>query len=151
MPYQLVNFDQIAEPLQNNSIGISINFNGPTGMFSKTFTSTELAVNNLKNLLLTNKGERVFQPTFGTDLPQILFEPNTARLKVLVEEFITDAVNYWLPYIFLTNIETTTADDDPTIDHQIIVKISFYVNLTGTFADLQTITIFADETQLTVV
>lgn len=150
MPYQLVNSDQILPGSNDNSIGISINFNGPTGMFSKTFTSTQLAINNLKNLLLTSKGERVFQPDFGTDLPKLLFEPNTNKLKVFVEEFITEAVNYWLPYIFITGIETTTAEDDPNMEHQVIVKITFYVNLTGTFADLQTITIFADETQLTV-
>ena len=30
---------------------------------------------NLKNLLLTKKGERVLQPNFGSGLQSLLFEP----------------------------------------------------------------------------
>ena len=39
---------------------------GNTGYFSQAFNSFEQAKSNLKNLLLTRKGERIFQPNFGT-------------------------------------------------------------------------------------
>ena len=41
---------------------------GGTPIFSSTFTTEEQALSNLKNLLLTRKGERPFQPLFGTDV-----------------------------------------------------------------------------------
>jgi len=38
---------------------------GETGFFQQAFVSFEQAKSNLKNLLLTKKGERIMQPNFG--------------------------------------------------------------------------------------
>ena len=48
--------------------------NGGTGFFEQAFTSREQAKSNLINLLLTERGERVMQPDFGTGLKSLLFE-----------------------------------------------------------------------------
>ena len=58
---------------KNVAIGIPFPLGG-TPIFSSTFTTEEQALSNLKNLLLTRKGERPFQPLFGTDIPSFLFE-----------------------------------------------------------------------------
>ena len=47
---------------------------GNDGFFPRASSVKEQAASNLKNLLLTQKGERVGQPTFGSDLPRLLFE-----------------------------------------------------------------------------
>jgi len=150
MPYQIININEINDQTSNIPIGIELPFNGPDGLFTSTFTSIAQAISNLKNLLLTNKGERVMQPAFGTNLPRILFEPNTSELKALVDTAITEPVNYWLPYINITEIETTTADDDPTLDYNILVKISFQIVNSTTDDALNTITIIVNDNQLTV-
>ena len=36
----------------------------------------EAVKQSLKNLILTNSGERLFQPTIGSDVYKSLFEPN---------------------------------------------------------------------------
>ena len=46
----------------------------PEGFFYKTKTISEQSKANLRNLLLTTPGERVFQPTFGSQLKNIIFE-----------------------------------------------------------------------------
>ncbi len=47
--------------LQGNiAIGVSLPFNGPAGPFNKTYSTADQIKSNLVNLLLTNKGERVF-------------------------------------------------------------------------------------------
>ena len=38
------------------------------GYFKRTKTALEQAKSNIKNLLLTNKGERLGNPNFGTNL-----------------------------------------------------------------------------------
>ena len=38
---------------------------------------------NLINYILTNKGERLFDPTFGGDLRSLLFDPTTLLNKAL--------------------------------------------------------------------
>lgn len=150
MPYQIVNVNDISQVTPNSAIGIQLPFNGPTGIISSTVTSLEQAISNLKNLLLTFKGERINQPNFGTDLPQVLFQPNLSNLKTIITEIITDAVSYWLPYINITSINIVTADDDPDLTYEIKISISFNVPAASIVEDVPTVTIFVENNQLTV-
>ena len=45
----------------------------PEGFFFRTKTVLEQSKANLRNLLLTTPGERVFQPNFGSQLKSIVF------------------------------------------------------------------------------
>ena len=56
------------------AVGVKLPFGKPNGLFSQSYTTEEQAVSNLKNLLLTRKGERPFQPLFGSDVYFQLFE-----------------------------------------------------------------------------
>jgi phage baseplate assembly protein W len=150
MPYQIVNVNDISQTTPNGAIGIQLPFNGPTGVISSTVTSLEQAISNLKNLLLTYKGERINQPNFGTDLSQVLFQPNLSNLKPIITEIITDAVSYWLPYINITSIDIVTADDDPDLTYEIKISISFNVPSASIVADNPNVTIFVENNQLTV-
>ena len=60
--------------------------------FQMTKTVVEQSVHNLRNLLLTYPGERVAQPTFGSRLRELLFEPINEDLEVRVEEEIRRAI-----------------------------------------------------------
>ena len=150
MPYQIVNINDISQTNPNGAIGIQLPFNGTTGVISSTVTSLEQAISNLKNLLLTYKGERINQPNFGTDLSQVLFQPNLSNLKPIITEIITDAVSYWLPYINITSINIVTAEDDPDITYEIKISISFNVPSASIIADNPNVTIFVENNQLTV-
>ena len=55
------------------AIGVSLPFNGP-GVFNSTYTTKDQTKSNLVNLLLTDIGERVMNPGFGTVLRKFLFE-----------------------------------------------------------------------------
>ena len=128
MPYAIVNVvDDIA---LNTALGINLPFVGPFSVFNSTFTTIDQAVANLKNLLLTYKGERIYQPNFGTDLPRVLFEPSTQELKPVVATIIANAVDYWLPYINIVDINTVTAEDDPNLPHELKITITFSVQQT---------------------
>jgi hypothetical protein len=52
---------------KNITIGISLPFNAPSA-FRSTYSFKDQLKYNLVNLLLTNKGERIFNPNFGTDI-----------------------------------------------------------------------------------
>ena len=125
MPYQIVNL--ITEDALNTGIGINLPFIGPFAVFNSTYTTEAQALANLKNLLLTYKGERVFQPSFGTDLPKVLFEPNTLEIKPVIVEIISEAVDFWLPFINLVDIDVITAEDDPNMPHELKITITFSV------------------------
>lgn len=84
---------------------------GNAGYFSQAFNSFEQAKSNLKNLLLTRKGERIFQPNFGTGLHELLFEQLTDDLSTKLEQTITNSVNSWLPYINIDSIDVKMTDE----------------------------------------
>lgn len=71
---------------------------------------------DLLQLLLTNPGERVMLPTFGTPLRTLVFEPNDASLALRAKQMITDAIITWEPRIVVTNIEVKTLIDSEDLD-----------------------------------
>jgi phage baseplate assembly protein W len=109
---------------------------GDTGYFAQAFTSYEQAKSNLKNLLLTKRGERIMQPQFGTGLESLLFEPMDSQFESKLQDTITQTVNYWLPYINIEEIfvDMTNEMKDRHIAH---MTITFKV---GNQIDLQEIT-----------
>jgi len=116
---------QVASPDNPDiALGVSISFDRP-GVFDSIRDSDNQALNNLKNLLLTRIGERYNSPTYGTNLLNIIFEPNNEDRKQDVIDAITAPVSQWLPYITLIDINVLTADDDPNLNHQITITITF--------------------------
>jgi phage baseplate assembly protein W len=84
---------------------------GNTGYFEQAFTSFDQAKTNLKNLLLTRKGERIMQPDFGTGLHSLLFEQIDDEYESKIRETIIQNVSFWLPYINIENIEVEITDE----------------------------------------
>lgn len=84
---------------------------GENGFFAQTFTSFDQAKANLKNLLLTKKGERIMQPEFGTGLRRLLFEPIDSQFEDKLKGTITKNVSFWLPYINIKDIEVEMTDE----------------------------------------
>ena len=95
-------------------------------MFEQTFTSLDAAKSNLRNLLLTKRGERVMQPNFGTGLHSLLFEPMDNEFEQKLQETITNSVRFWLPYITIENIEVDMSDEMKD-RHTAGMKIEFTV------------------------
>jgi hypothetical protein len=76
------------------------------------YMRTQWGVNQIKSdlliLLLTNPGERVMLPSFGTPLRRLFFEPNDEVIRAEAREMIIDSLNQWEPRIAVTNVEVWT-------------------------------------------
>ena len=58
-------------------IGIALPLEyGINGFFNKTRTTLQQVKYNIQNLLLTQKGERLGNPEFGSNLMKVVFEPD---------------------------------------------------------------------------
>jgi phage baseplate assembly protein W len=108
----------------NIAYGISLPYSS-TSVFNQTYTMQEQIKFNLLNLLLTCKGERLFNPTFGTDLRKVLFE-NNIDTDILIET-LTNDINTWITDITINSI---TANLDPD-QHIIGININYTFNLNG--------------------
>lgn len=110
----------------NKAVGVMLPLGGRQ-MFKLSYTTEEQAISNLKNLLLTRKGERPFQPLFGSDIYSLLFENIDTDLEGDLQESLSNDINFWLPYILLQNVEVNS---DPDFN-KVSIKISFKVTEQG--------------------
>ena len=81
-----------------------------SGYFKQTKTTLQQAKYNIINLLQTIPGERLGNPTFGSNLHSILFEPMNEDFSDILEDSIRTSLETWLPYINIKNIEITMPD-----------------------------------------
>lgn len=89
---------------------------------------------DMLTLLLTNPGERVMLPAFGTPLKELFFEQNDGTTEIRARAMIEKSLSDWEPRVAITNIEVTTSvsndilnvqDDLTEKDHILYIKINF--------------------------
>lgn len=107
-------------------------------VFVLSYTTEEQAISNLKNLILTRKGERLMQPEFGTTLYNSLFEQNTDILIESIKQDLENNIKYWLPYIIINKLDVVSDIDN----YAIRISIVFKVTQQGSN---QTITVFVSQ------
>lgn len=108
---------------RNTAIGVMLPLGGAP-MFKLSYTTEDQSISNLKNLLLTRKGERPFQPLFGTDIYSILFENITSDVESTLKESLTSDIAFWLPYIQITKLEVVGERDKNTISISLNVRVN---------------------------
>ena len=109
-------------------IGINLPFKkseGSEGYFLSTTTTIDAVKNNVKLLLSTDKGERIFQPNLGIGLRRFLFEPITGETTIAIQNEIIETFNFWLPFISIKDIKVETTSADGTNPNQISINVIF--------------------------
>jgi len=79
-------------------------------------------------LLLTQKGERYYEPDYGTDLLKFIFEPNDNLTASDVEQELKRVVSLYIPALTINNIQFNWNYDDtgqPISENQLNVNIKF--------------------------
>jgi phage baseplate assembly protein W len=129
----------VTDLTQNNYkiLGIGINrVSDSNGVFPVNYTTLSQAKDNLKNLILTKKGERLQQPEFGCDIWLLVFEQiDGENLENRIESSILDAVQSWIPNININQI-IFDYDNNDIDNNRIALDIKFSLisnpNLTET-------------------
>jgi len=86
-------------------------------------TNEDAIKESIKNLILTDRGERLFQPTIGSDVRASLFENATPVTLKILEERVRDVINNFEPRVSIIDIDVTSLYDD----NRVQVTIYFYV------------------------
>ena len=108
---------------------------GSDGTFKRTKTALEQTQYNIINLLKTMKGERLGQPTFGSNIHKVLFEQMTVDIETRIEEEINEAISQWLSYVTIKEIKFNHSHE---LDNQITVNIIFSLSFEpDRFGDVQ--------------
>ena len=80
------------------------------GNFGTTSTTLEAVKVNATNLLQTELGERVMQPTLGVRLKQYLFEPFSEDVKIAIQDTIVETFSVWLPFVTIVGLDVEMSD-----------------------------------------
>ena len=99
---------------QKRGIGISVLFNNGTNVFNQTFTTKDQVKSNLINYILTNKGERLFYPTFGGDLRASLFNPDSSFDGIAAS--LEQEIYAYVPNIIIRNIAIKKFSDENIVN-----------------------------------
>jgi len=100
----------------------------------------EAVKESLKNLLLTDRGERLFQPSLGSDIRATLFENNTPMVVKLLEEKVRAVINNFEPRVNIIEIIIKSEYDENKI------QITIYFNIRNVGAPLS-VTVFLERTR----
>ena len=96
------------------------------GYFASTKTTIDAVKEDIKMLLLTQQGERLFQPLLGMNIRRFLFEQINEDTNILIENEIVDTFERWLPFVDLKELDVNTSSTN-TDRNQIEIKITFSI------------------------
>jgi len=88
-------------------ININFPFKDSVKGFFLDLTKTDSAAikSDLMHLILTNKGERFYNPEFGTNLRRFIFQPNDGFTYAEISEEIKEAVKKYLPNLKVNSVD----------------------------------------------
>jgi phage baseplate assembly protein W len=84
----------------------------------------EAVKESIKNLILTDRGERLMQPLVGSNIRAMLFENNTPSTIKMIQDLITETIQTYEPRATLLDVVVQSSLDDSTVE----VGIYFYIN-----------------------
>ena len=108
------------------------------GVFNQTYTTLEQIKSNLKNLVLTNPGERFYHPNFGVGVQGLLFQNITPSVLTRLQDTIVEQVGFWLPYVTIKDIVTDVSEVD---SNKVRIQIDYIIYEND--LDLQSVVIFS--------
>ena len=91
-------------------------------------TNVDAVVRSVKNLVLTNKGERPYQPFLGCDVRNRLFELAEDFTEDEIVENITDVINEYEPRAELIDVVADVKPDQNSVNVSITFRV---INQTG--------------------
>lgn len=123
---------------KSRAIGVAVPFNGG-GVFKSTFSTQSQIKSNLINLLLTSKGERPFNPQFGSNFKKLLFEPLTDTLTESIKENVLISINTYIPEIIVTGMDIIPNPESNSISAMVSYKLKLSGNKDKIYIDFSTL------------
>jgi len=106
----------------NQAIGVSIPFSS-TSVFDQTFDTATQIKSNLINYFLTNKGERLLNPTYGGDLRNFLFEAITPDALEVLQKRLEEDIVLRFPIVEIKSLTIDATEDQNLINITLIYNV----------------------------
>lgn len=108
-------FININYPFRNSTKGFFLDLNADDNSAIKA---------DLMHLILTRKGQRLYNPDFGTNLLRFIFQPEDGITFTQIKEEITTVVKKYLPKLNITEVLVNEAEEN---EHAANVRIDYTI------------------------
>ena len=108
-------FINISYPFRDSPNGFFLNLNS---------TDAEAIKSDLMHLLLTRKGQRLYNPDFGTNLLKYIFEPQDNMTLEALKEEVTNSIKKYLPKLSIKDISVTQSEDS---DYAAVIRFDYVI------------------------
>lgn len=85
---------------------------------------TKAVRSDLMHLILTRKGERLYNPEFGTDLLRFIFEPNDSLTYSDIKLDIQTVVKKYIPNLEVNDVIVQVDEDN---EYRAVVRIDYTI------------------------
>jgi uncharacterized protein len=121
--------------MQDDLIGRGWNFPvKPDALGRLTFKGGEEKIRqSIWIILSTAPGERQMRPDFGCGIHDLVFQPNTAVLRGLVQNKVRDSLTRYEPRIDVTDVRVETP---PEQRNYLLIRIDYRVRSNNSFFNL---------------
>ena len=102
-------------PFKDSHMGFFLDLNAESNAAIKA---------DLMHLILTRKGQRLYNPDFGTDLLKFIFEPEDGMTLSGIKSEITTVVKKYLPKLQITDISVTESLDS---EYAVVLRIDYTI------------------------
>lgn len=99
--------------------------------FAMSSVTKDAFSSDLLLLLLTQRGERYYEPDYGTNLLKFIFEPNDNITEKDIEQEIKNTVSLYIPALKISSVTFSSLEDEegnPISENQLNVNIKFTYN-----------------------
>jgi phage baseplate assembly protein W len=129
--------EDVKNPISiSNPLSISDRF----GMFDMRENIVSVAKDQLKMILLTNKGERVGNYEFGANIRALLFSQSEADVEELMIQSIQDNVLKYMPYARLISFNLYSSDElNELNENEILIEILFSLDALNVQSSIEVI------------
>jgi phage baseplate assembly protein W len=100
-------------PIDNiarKAVGVDIPFNAPA-VFKSNYLTRDAIKNNLTNFFSTRRGERVFNPFFGSAIYNILFENISGATDEVIQKVIKEECAQNFPFVSISSVTIDKEED----------------------------------------
>lgn len=105
------------------AVGVSLPFSGKA-VFNSTFETKEAIKANLVNYILTGKGERYFNPTFGSGIRNLIFSNINRDSLTDLEFLIRDAIQQYFPKLEVVSVNLEGKPDSNIVTFSLNFRIT---------------------------
>lgn len=112
-------------------------FKPSDGYYEMNKTVFDAIRQNMKNLVLTNPGERIMDPNYGVGISKYLFENINNGFDATLTSEVEYQLSRYLPQVTLIDVTVLTSEDRNDIsDNGLYVRITYLINSFGITDDI---------------